>query len=57
MAQVTSNTPTAMRVAARFDEAIQLAEQAFIDELHQLVSHLSERLTGQVDSGGLQSNT
>ena len=37
------------RVAARFDEAIQLAEQAFIDELHQLVSHLSERLTGQVD--------
>ena len=37
------------RVAARFDEAIQLAEQAFIDELHQLVAHLSERLTGQVD--------
>ncbi len=37
------------RVAARFDEAIQLAEQAFIDELRQLVSHLHERLTGQVD--------
>lgn len=37
------------RVAARFDEAIQLAEQAFIEELQQLVAHLTERLTGQVD--------
>jgi hypothetical protein len=34
------------RVAARFEEAIQLTEQAFIGELAKLVSHLTERLTG-----------
>ena len=28
---------------------MQLAEQAFIEELQDLVSHLTERLTGQVD--------
>lgn len=38
------------RVAARFDEAVQLAEQAFMEELQQLVTHLTERLTGQADS-------
>lgn len=37
------------RVAARFDEAVRLAEQAFMDELQQLVAHLSERLSGQTD--------
>ena len=37
------------RVAARFDEAVRLAEQAFTEELQQLVTHLTERLTGQVD--------
>jgi hypothetical protein len=37
------------RVAARFDDAVQLAEQAFVDELSKLVSHLTERLAGQVD--------
>jgi hypothetical protein len=37
------------RVSARFDEAVQLAEQAFIEELQDLVSHLAERLTGQAD--------
>ena len=37
------------RVASRFDEAVQLAEQAFIDELSKLISHLTERLSGQVD--------
>ncbi|HPM83883.1 MAG TPA: hypothetical protein PLF81_24420 [Candidatus Anammoximicrobium sp.] len=37
------------RVSARFDEAVQLAEQAFMEELQQLVAHLTERLTGQVD--------
>jgi len=37
------------RVAARFDEAVRLAEQAFMEELQQLVSHLTERLTGQTD--------
>lgn len=37
------------RVAARFDEAVRLAEQAFMEELQQLVAHLTERLSGQVD--------
>lgn len=37
------------RVQARFDEAVQLAEQAFIEELSRLVSHLTERLSGQDD--------
>jgi hypothetical protein len=37
------------RVAARFEEAVQLAEQAFLEELAELVSHLGERLTGGED--------
>jgi len=37
------------RVSARFDEAVQLAEQAFLDELGTLVAHLTERLTGRAD--------
>jgi len=37
------------RVAARFDEAVQLAEEAFLAELTGLVTHLTERLTGQND--------
>ena len=37
------------RVAARFDEAVQLAETAFIEELSRLVSHLTERLSGSDD--------
>lgn len=37
------------RVTARFDEVIQLAEDAFLNELNRLVSHLSERLSGQED--------
>ncbi len=37
------------RVQARFDESVQLAEQAFIEELSQLVSHLTERLSGHED--------
>ena len=32
------------RVAARFDEAVQLAEQAFVDEFARLVAHLCERM-------------
>ena len=39
----------AQRVAARFDQAIELAEQAFTEELSKLVSHLSERLSGTDD--------
>ena len=37
------------RVQSRFDEAVQLAEQAFIEELARLVEHLSERLSGSAD--------
>lgn len=37
------------RVSARFNEAVQLAEEAFLNELNRLVSHLSERLSGQDD--------
>lgn len=37
------------RVAARFDEALQLTEQAFCDELSQLIVHLNDRLSGATD--------
>jgi hypothetical protein len=37
------------RVQTRFDEAVQLAEQAFMEELSRLVEHLTERLSGQDD--------
>lgn len=37
------------QMQARFDEAIQLAEQAFLEELGNLVSHLTERLVGKED--------
>ena len=37
------------RVARRFDEALQMAETAFMEELNQLIEHLTERLTGEVD--------
>jgi hypothetical protein len=37
------------RIAARFDEALGLAEQAFSEELSQLIAHLTERLTGSAD--------
>ena len=37
------------RAKARFDEAVQLAETAFIEELSGLVDHLTERLAGHDD--------
>jgi hypothetical protein len=37
------------RVQTRFDEAVQLAEQAFLEELSKLVDHLGERLNGNAD--------
>jgi hypothetical protein len=37
------------RVARRFEEAVHLAEQAFVAEFSKLVAHLSERLTGSED--------
>jgi hypothetical protein len=39
----------ARRVSARFEQAVQLAEQAFTEELSRLVSHLTERLSGSED--------
>ena len=38
------------RVARKFEEAVQLAEQAVISELARLVSHLTERLTTGPDN-------
>ncbi len=37
------------RARARFNEAVELAENAFLEELGKLVSHLSERLSGTDD--------
>lgn len=37
------------RVARRFDAALEMAESAFVEELGQLIEHLTERLTGQDD--------
>jgi hypothetical protein len=39
----------AERVARRFDQALELAESAFTEELSELIEHLTERLTGQAD--------
>jgi hypothetical protein len=37
------------RITARFEEAVQLAEQAFTEEFSKVVAHLTERLAGQED--------
>lgn len=37
------------RVTERFNEAIRLAEAAFMEELSQLLEHLTERLSGSED--------
>jgi hypothetical protein len=39
------------RVSARFEEAVQLAEQAFLDEFARLVAHLTERISGTGEDG------
>jgi hypothetical protein len=39
------------RVRARFDEAVRLAEQAFLEDFARLVSHLTERITGTNEDG------
>lgn len=39
------------RMAARFDEAVQMAEQAFLEEFARLVSHLTERISGVGEDG------
>jgi hypothetical protein len=38
------------RVANRFEEAVRLAEEAFVGELAKLVSHLTERLSGDASN-------
>lgn len=37
------------RIRNRFEEAAQLAEEAFVEELSRLVTHLGERLSGAED--------
>ena len=37
------------RVASRFDEAVQMAEAAFLENFSKLVGHLTERIGGGVD--------
>jgi hypothetical protein len=39
------------RVRARFEDAVQLAEQAFLDEFAKVVAHLTERITGVNEDG------
>ena len=39
------------RVAGRFEEAVRLAETAFLDEFARLVDHLAERVSGANDDG------
>jgi hypothetical protein len=39
------------RVRARFEEAVRLAEQAFLEEFARVVNHLSERISGTNDDG------
>ena len=39
------------RVASRFEEAVRLAEEAFLAEFGRLVTHLAERITGANDDG------
>ena len=39
------------RVASRFEEAVRLAEEAFLAEFARLVAHLTERITGTNDDG------
>jgi hypothetical protein len=39
------------RVRARFEEAVRLAEQAFLEDFARVVSHLSERISGTDDDG------
>ena len=39
------------RVRARFEEAVRLAEQAFLDEFARIVNHLTERISGTNEDG------
>ena len=37
------------RITERFDRAVEIAEQTFVEQLDQLVNHLAERLAGTED--------
>ena len=39
------------RVRARFEEAVRLAEQAFLDQFAAVVNHLTERISGTNEDG------
>jgi hypothetical protein len=39
------------RVRARFEEAVRIAEQAFLEDFARLVGHLTERITGANEDG------
>jgi hypothetical protein len=39
------------RISARFEEAVRLAEQAFLEEFVRLVEHLTERISGTNEDG------
>ncbi len=39
------------RVSARFEEAVELAERAFLDEFARLVAHLTERISTVGEDG------
>jgi hypothetical protein len=39
------------RVRARFEEAVRLAEQAFLEQFAAVVNHLSERISGTNEDG------
>jgi len=39
------------RVSARFEEAVRLAEQAFLEEFARLVEHITERISGVGEDG------
>ena len=39
------------RIASRFEEAVRLAEEAFLAEFGRLVEHLTERISGSNDDG------
>jgi hypothetical protein len=39
------------RVRARFEQAVELAEQAFLEQFQQLIEHLCERITGAGEDG------
>ena len=39
------------RITARFDEAVRLAEEAFVGEFAKLVTHLTERISGNGPDG------